>query len=163
MTKVMSEYDIQLATWGHVAHVIGHLRDVDRMEVCGMYGEDANVGVVIRSTYLVSRDTTFVGLADGEPLCVFGVAPPVLLSDVATPWLLGTSKIRMHSRTFLRHSRRIVKAWASMFPLMRNYVDDRNADAIRWLQWVGFQVYSPEPYGPDELPFRLFEKRSCAD
>lgn len=158
--SVKTKYDIHLARWEDVVHIIQNLREADRLEMCGMYGEDKHIGSLVRSSYLVSRDTSFIGTADGKPICLFGLVLPELLSNVATPWLLGTPDIKLHSLAFLRISRRIVTYWSTMAPVMRNYVDARNTDAIRWLQWVGFQVYYPQPMGPDDLPFHLFEKRS---
>ncbi|MNC81827.1 hypothetical protein D3C75_1350850 [compost metagenome] len=41
-------------------------------------------------------------------------------------------------------------------PTLTNYVDARNLAAIRWLQWLGFRMDSPVPYGPHRLTFRQF-------
>ena len=74
--------------------------------------------------------------------------------------MLGTIDLNFHSRKFLRESRRVVSLLAEEFPVMENYVDARNTASIRWLQWVGFSVYYPKPYGRDNLPFHRFDMRA---
>jgi len=155
----VSEYDIVMADRHHVTHVANLMREADAEELWATYGRDASVHKVLSTCYRVSRDTTYAGLADGEAICVFGVRPPSLLGAVAQPWMVGTDGVRTHSRAFLRFSRRVVRVLSREFPHMRNWVDERNSDAIRWLQWLGFQVYSPEPYGAERLPFCMFELR----
>lgn len=114
----------------------------------------------LKMSFLVSRDTCFVGLVDGAPFCMFGVRTPTLLSNVAVPWMIATKDIELCSRGFLRASKEIVRLWSDQFSLMQNYVDARNTVSIRWLQWIGFSVYYPKPYGVDKLPFHRFEMRS---
>lgn len=108
----------------------------------------------------VSRDTCYTGLADDKPVCVYGVKSPSMLSNLAVPWMIATKELEFHSRVFLRRSRDMVKLINSQFPYMHNYVDARNTVSIRWLQWVGFSVYYPEPYGVEGMPFHPFDMRS---
>jgi hypothetical protein len=50
--------------------------------------------------------------------------------------------------------------WASRYDQLFNYVDARNLRSIAWLQHIGFQVFEPQPYGLEGLPFHRFER--CA-
>lgn len=90
-------------------------------------------------------------------MCMFGVKAPSMLSSVAMPWMIASDRLEFNSRTFLRKSKRILEIVSEQFPHMQNYVDARNVVAVRWLQWIGFSVYYPEPYGIDNLPFHRFE------
>jgi ribosomal protein S18 acetylase RimI-like enzyme len=45
-----------------------------------------------------------------------------------------------------------------LFPVLVNYIDARNVDAIGWLQSLGFTVEDALPHGPDRLPFHKFSR-----
>ena len=42
-------------------------------------------------------------------------------------------------------------------PVLRNVVDARNTVSIRWLEWLGFTLGTPQPMGVCGLPFIPFE------
>lgn len=104
------------------------------------------------------------GIADGAPVCMFGVTVASALGGIGCPWLVGTEGIERHQRLFLRASRPVVEEMNRMFPRLVNAVDARNTVAIRWLRWLGFTLYPAVPMGPDRTMFHPFERKaSCAD
>jgi hypothetical protein len=103
----------------------------------------------------VSRDT-FVGLADGVPICAFGVGQRTILDDVGVPWLLGTPEISKHARAFLTLSKEWVEREAEHYSRLENWVDARHTRAVKWLKWLGFAVDDPQPYGVEGVPFHRF-------
>jgi hypothetical protein len=103
----------------------------------------------------------WVFLDDDEPLCVAGLVQPMLLApQIANPWLIGTEALRRHPKTFLRETKRWVEEWRRHYSLLFNYVDAEYAGAIRWLRWLGFDIFTPEPFGPHRAPFCRFEMRT---
>lgn len=150
----VSKYSIRGLADGDVWHVASNMRARDVEEVWA--ASHFTPTEALRMSIAVSRDTVFVGVADGIPVCIYGVEPPSLLGLVARPWMLGTDGIDFHSREFLRRSRSLTRGLSERFPVMENYVDARNEASIRWLRWVGFSVYHPEPWGRDLRPFRRF-------
>lgn len=154
----LSEYDIREFIPEDLQHVAANMRQHDRDEVWAL-AHHTPEEALWRSVE-VSRDTVFTGTADDVPVCIFGVKPPSLLGVAASPWMLGTDGVNFHSRAFLRYSRRFIKMLSEEFPVMENYVDARNTASIRWLQWTGFSVYYPEPFGRDKLPFHRFDMRA---
>lgn len=147
-------YLVRSAAIQDVSFIAKNIREADRQEVWA--ASHMTPFQALKISFLISRDIVFTGLADGVPVCIFGVKPPSMLGTVAVPWLIGTDDIPLHSRTFLRESKKFVEGLKERFPVMENYVDARNVEAVRWLQWVGFSVYYPKPYGPDNLPFHRF-------
>lgn len=106
------------------------------------------------------RGEAWVGVVDGEPVCVFGVARGSLLSGEGWPWMIGTDRLPFRGRAFLEGSREVVAEMRRRFPVLRNFVDERNYRAVRWLKWLGFTIMEAEPHGPFGLSFHPFEMRS---
>ena len=140
------------------ATLIGdRLRDADRVEIQRAVGEPyAGLRDAIERSALCG-----VFLDDNEPLCIMGLIIPVILApDIASPWLIGTKALGRHRKAFMRETRRWVREWRKEYSLMTNFVDAEYTGAIRWLRWLGFDIFEPEPFGPQGAPFCRFEMRS---
>jgi hypothetical protein len=149
--------EIVEATLEHVADLAPRVREADRAEIWAaarLTPESA-----LRDGLRVSTGA-WAGLIDGEVVCMFGAAPLSILEGKGSPWMLGSDLVERHQRIFLRHSRPVVAAMRSLYPVLVNHVDDRNAAAKRWLHWLGFRLGPAEPRGPDRIPFRRFEMRA---
>lgn len=146
-------YAIVPATSEHAAELARHMRFADRAEVWASHR--ASPSQAVASSLQASRDA-YAGLAGERVLCLFGVATATVLSSTGAPWMLAAPTLRLHSRAFLRGSRQIVNGWRAEYDELVNYVDARNARAIRWLRWLGFEIEAAQPFGPDQLPFHRF-------
>jgi hypothetical protein len=154
----MNKYGVRPSVMQDVRVIANDMRSPDVDEIWASAHARPHEALVM--SFLGSRDTCFTGVADGEPVCMFGVREPSQLGSVAVPWMLASNKLEFHSKEFLRRSRDMVRVLAAEFPHMENFVDQRNTISVRWLQWVGFSVYYPKPYGKDKLPFHRFDMRS---
>lgn len=94
---------------------------------------------------------------DDTPLAAFGDASYSPGAGIGIPWLISTDAIEQHPRAFLRVCRPLVAQMMRRHCSLINYVDVRNTAAIRWLEWLGFSMGSPTPYGPKQLLFRQFQ------
>ena len=150
----MTAYAIVSATPAHVEALQDHLRKADLDELAAAAG--VAPGTALREGIRSSLEA-WVGLADGVPFCLFGLAPASLLGGSAIPWLLGTDGMDRHAAGFLRRCRPVVDRWAGMFPDLWNHVDARNLKAIRWLRWLGFTIHPAAPYGVQQLPIHRFD------
>lgn len=95
------------------------------------------------------------------PIAVFGVRP-MPGGDVGVPWMLATTELDAASRAAVaRASVRAVARMRSEFHTLTNIVHAANADAIRFVEWLGFHV-EHELTGPG-YAFRQFHwSRVCA-
>lgn len=91
------------------------------------------------------------------PLAAFGDVCYSPGAGIGIPWLISTEAIERHPRAFLRICKPLVAQMLDRHQTLINYVDTRNTAAIRWLEWLGFSMGSPTPYGPNQLLFRQFE------
>ncbi|GAB5471420.1 MAG: hypothetical protein Kilf2KO_44500 [Rhodospirillales bacterium] len=145
--------EIRQAVMPDAALLAADLRAADRLEILAATGL-APLPAIEESIRVSSQ--VWSGLVDGEMVAIFGLRRPSLLSDRAYPWLLGTNAVARHPRPFLRLSKAAVADWRTRFRLLENYVDARNAAAIRWLAWLGFTIHPARPYGAQGLPFHRF-------
>ena len=91
------------------------------------------------------------------PLAAFGDVSYSPGAGIGIPWLISTNAIEKHPRAFLRICQPLVAQMLERHLTLINYVDARNTAAIRWLEWLGFSMDSPAPYGVKGLLFRKFE------
>jgi hypothetical protein len=149
----VTEVAIQPATAAHAEWVAPRLRAADAFEVRAMSGS-APLAALRRGLILSSE--AWSGTVDGRPICLFGVAPRSLLSDVAAPWLLGTDEVALHAPAFLRRNRAVLARWRRQYRRLENLVWSENATAIRWLDWLGFELADPvEINGVEWRPFAM--------
>ncbi|OMG61465.1 hypothetical protein AUR59_020095 [Stutzerimonas balearica] len=85
-------------------------------------------------------------------------------AEAGVPWLISTRHVERFPKAFLQVCKPEVAEMLTRHEVLVNYVDVRNAAAIRWLRWLGFTFGDPEPYGPLGLPFHCFwmRRQSCA-
>ena len=152
-----TKYEIVPATLEHAEELAENMRWPDVEEVWAtahVYPLQATL-----LTMEVSHDA-MTGLADGEVVCMFGVASAMIISTTGVPWLLTTDLVGKHAKPFLRRNKKVVAEMLVAYPFLRNYVDERNTVAIKWLKWLGFNVMPPVPFGVEGLPFHPFEMRA---
>jgi hypothetical protein len=133
------------------------LRTADRIEVERAAGD---VEAALRDG--IQRSRLAAMFFDGdEPLCVMGIVDTHFLQPgIGSPWLIGTVALSGHKKAFLRETRRWFAEIRKPYSLLFNYVDAEYSGAIRWLRWLGFTVFEPEPFGVQGKPFCRFEMRS---
>lgn len=97
-------------------------------------------------------------MAGDKPVAAFGDTSTGVLSGVGVPWLVSTIHVQKHARGFLRVCRPLVDDMLTRHFELMNYVDERNKAAIRWLEWLGFEMGETVTAAVSGLPFRKFTK-----
>ena len=151
-----TRYEVVPATLEHVLELAENMREADREEVWAAAHYTPEQAALF--SLEASRDTT-TGLADGKVVCMFGVGAAAIISTTGVPWLLTTDLVNKHAKPFLRRNKKVVKEMLVTYPFLRNYVDERNTVAIKWLRWLGFDVLPAVSYGLEGLDFHPFEMR----
>ncbi len=152
-------YEIREATIEDAHELAPKVRqaDLDEIEAAsGMLGE-APLEALVKS--LTASGSPKTGLIDGEVVCMFGVATNTLLSVRGCPWLLSSDLLIDHAKPFLRRSREYVNSLKEDYMYLCNFVDARNKHAIRWLEWLGFDILPTQAYGPYGIMFHPFEMK----
>lgn len=136
-----------------------NIREADRRECLAASGEDP------LTTLRKARETSTVFRAvvmgppkgDHEIAALYGVVPFDPSVGLGGVWLLGTDSLAKDGFRFARFCTQYIEALHEQFPVLFNYVDERNALHIRWLRWAGFTfVNRHEHFGAEQRPFYEF-------
>jgi hypothetical protein len=129
------------------------LREPDKAEASA-YGFSVLDALI---TSLSLSEEAYVGEAEGQPFCLFGVSAEGGL------WMVGTEDIRRHRVHFLRHSKEWLKRLATEHPVLWNWIDSRNTLHLKYLSWLGCKLTGRQILiGPNQIPFLEFLYQSCA-
>ncbi len=153
----MGTLEIMPATRLDAEKIALNLREADLREVEASTLETPLAALLECLKYTVAPLVVRKG---GEPICMFGVASQTLMAKTGHPWLVATPELDRHGLWVGKMSRRYLDAMQMAYNHLTNFVDARNTTAVRWLEWLGFTVYDPEPHGPLQLPFHKFEMRT---
>ena len=89
---------------------------------------------------------------DGRLVCLFGLTVNVKRDGPdgpGVPWMLCTNAISLVPRRWMAlTARAIVSDWQASRAMLINMVHRRNARAVRFIEWLEFEV-DRRPAGPD--------------
>lgn len=144
----------------HIQHIADNMRPGDRAELAAIRRTpSASLAASLR----LSR-VAWTGTIDGEPVCMFGVAPTSMLTpQKGRPWMLGTTMLDDNAIMFLRRNKPMIEKMLDLFPELENYVAVSNVKAVEWLRWLGFSFCEPEAVGAGGELFTKFFKRRSVD
>lgn len=83
---------------------------------------------------------------DEGPVAMFGAAPSPL-PGVGIVWMLGSDDIQAEALGIARRTRRYFDELNQPYPILWNYIDDRNKVSMKWLEWGGFKLLKPVQMG----------------
>jgi hypothetical protein len=89
------------------------------------------------------------------PIAIFGAAPHPL-PGVGIVWMLGTDGIRKEAFSIAKATRRYFTELNEAYPILWNYIDDRNDVSLRWLRWGGFKLLGATEF--QGHPFHIFAR-----
>lgn len=109
---------------------------------------------------------TCIDTSDNHPIAIFGVAP--IIQGVhfwGAAWLLTSTRLEQHRREAWLHSVEYVERMHSRYPVLANWIDERNVVSIRWLERLGFFPVIRNPrFGVQGLPFTKYVSlRPCVN
>jgi nitrite reductase/ring-hydroxylating ferredoxin subunit len=140
---------------GHVEDLTGRIRRADHEEVWAVAHVDADNA--LRRSFEASK-VAWAFKSEGRVFAIGGVCPSTSAYSIGIPWLLASNDITDAGIFFARHSRQCVEEMHEHYLHLMNWVDARNLESIKWLDWCGFDIEEAKPYGEDRLPFHRFWK-----
>lgn len=98
---------------------------------------------------------------DGRLVALFGCQPFPGKPDAGVPWMLCTQALAgVPRRAMAMVSDQVVSGWQATHAELSNLVHRRNAQALRFVRWLGFTVH-PQPCGPGAEFFLFDWRRAC--
>ena len=145
---------IRKATKEDARDIASRLRHEDRREALDYIG----VSPALILPHATENPDTWVGCGDdGRPEVIFGVEPLEGVEGVGIVWLMATEEIARDYKKqiqFLRKSREVIEDLQDKYPILGNYVDERNELHLKWCKWLGFSVLKRvEKWGWRGKPF----------
>ena len=109
------------------------MRMADMLECIGL-GHHPRLAV--ETSYTASTDSWSIWTPDYRMVGSFGVGPSSK-PNVGIAWLLGTYRIHLIKKTFVRHSKEWIERLMGDYSCLTNLVCKENELSVRWLTWLG--------------------------
>ena len=129
--------------WDEVSEMV--LRPIDEKE-CTISGNGKLTAQDVYKYSVQTSERVFKVIKDGKLIAVFGIAD-ANHDKTGVPWLLASKDFKF-TKTALSYAKHIFLPYTcAKYDVLFNYVHKDNSDSIKFLKWLGFGVYSPEPDG----------------
>lgn len=126
------------------------LRKADIQEITHGSGLDAETALLYS---LAVSDYAYTVWLDDEIVMIFGCGG---VEGFGCPWMLASDLLLQIKREFIKECRKIVQAMLERYGHLENWVWAGNKIHIYWLEWLGFTMEPPQPFGIDGEPFQRF-------
>lgn len=87
--------------------------------------------------YMTMSDKTYVGLVDGEIVCIWGVMRQSLVANRGYLWLLVTEKAEAHKFLIIRYSQRIIDQLLNRYSMLIGECTIGDYRARKWMRLLG--------------------------
>jgi hypothetical protein len=162
MQNEAKEFDrptIRPATREDAVDLAPRLRQEDVLEV--LYGSDFTPEEALPYEIAVSEEAYAV-VWKGQVIALFGVVNTLNWGDdnqEGFPWMLASKELKDVRKSLLRTCVPYVRRWLQTYTKLSGYAWAENHVHLKWLQWLGFQLDEPKPFGPHMQPFRRFSMK----
>lgn len=133
--------------------IADNLRQGDRDEIAAM--SQLEPLDAVRTSVALSSHAYVVLDRDCIPVAIFGAAPHPL-PGVGIVWMLGTEGIRKEAYSIAKATRSYFDELNEAYPILWNFIDDRNQVSLRWLRWGGFKLLGATEFRGH--PFHIFAR-----
>ena len=140
-----------------LTHLAGTMALEDRQELWG-YDHSTPLDGLTQGVAL-SKESWVLTAPNGHPVTAFGIQEVCLMPKTACFWLLASTEVPAYKRDFLRWSRAWMQERGGQYDWLVNFVGEWHIRSQRWLQWLGFTLSEPYPFGVEQWPWRSVLKK----
>ena len=131
----MIEYSIVPAQAAHAEAMIGKVRQCDVIE---LMKQSLTPRRALCNGLRFSLEK-WTALASGQPIAMWGVLAPTMMSQSASPWVLCTAAMTKHKRFFVRMLRAETARLGARYVLHGKFNPENREDCVL-LRRLGFKV-----------------------
>lgn len=130
------EQPLILPAYGRGYGLEDRLRETDKRELSAV--SDRSYKEILDEAVAISHMSWAVWRL-GKVQALFGVADVYGDREYGSIWLLTSDDIYNYRKRFMREARHYVARMHRDYPVLGNFVDDRNRTSQAWLRRLGFQ------------------------
>lgn len=150
----MAKLEYKKPTKEMLDYIAEHLKTEDFREIVGASGVSPRKEIDFCVRYSV---WSMVAVIDGKPAAVFGIRPVDPIHRVGVVFMLTTEDTLKHKILTGRETKRAMKAFLQNWNCLYNYCDEGNTLVLKWLKFLGAEIYPAEPHGFFGRKYHLFE------
>jgi hypothetical protein len=157
MGSDITEQIVRRPTPSDIDFLVENIREDDKIEVAAAGGQG------IRECIVEIPDldkNAWVWEYEGKVMCIFGVNPVVGTDHFGMIWMLSTKFFDDYFMIFAMACKPVVDEMVRPFKYVFNYVYVENKKSIKWLRWLGFNLYEAEAVGVNGARFHRFDMRT---
>jgi hypothetical protein len=143
------------ATRAHAEYVAGNIYNADRYELEAT-GLSAYAGVMVS---FEESSHVWAAVSEEGVICIWGVCRSTSLLGGVNPWLITSTLIDKYAKHFLRGARAVLRDMVGECGYLETFVDSRHTRALRFLEWLGFNMSEGLLVGAHGVPFHRFSLR----
>lgn len=146
---------IRPATRDDALFIAANIYTADKYELEAV-GFTAEEGVL--NSFEESPNCWVADTEDG-PMCIWGVCRCSSVLGGVNPWLITSVLLDKYTKYFIRGARAVLRDMAGEHGYLETYVDSRHTRALRFLEWLGFNMAEGIIVGAHNVPFHRFSLR----
>lgn len=147
----MSAMEVREPTTRDVLALGSLMREADYQETIRA-GFSGGIDALTESVKM--SDLIYIAIIDGEPVAMWGLVLGPMMSLTGAPWLLTGTGIERYKMTFLKTARRVIGEFKDRCPGgLYAFIDAEYDKAIRWAEWMGFEISPPVAHPATGKPF----------
>lgn len=143
---------VRTSTREDIMYLKDRLRESDVQEIWASHNHKPEKALKI----CLYQSLVCFTIQNGNPIGMFGISPVDMVGTKASIWFLASNDLDKIKKRFLKNSRKMIDLLLEYYPFLFNWVDCRNEESIKWLEFCGATIEEPKPFGVEGLPFRYF-------
>jgi len=156
----MKEKYVRIAKLADVLELAPKIRKGDRAEIRASDNVSPLEALIVPFTIEGHKTYSIIGTKEEGVIGMFGSTPSAE-KGYGCAWLLSSENLFNHTRQFLKECPYWIEQMSEGYEHLYNFVDKRNWQSLKWLQFLGFEVKEElGEYGHEKIPFLLVMKET---
>lgn len=128
--------------------IADNLREEDLGEIRKLHPFVRPISILLASISLSERTYTFINTEPVDhAICLIGVGTDKVNDGYGVVWMLSTPEAFENNFRFIKANFHMLPTLCEGYKVLHNFVSKDNHKAIEWLEFLGFDFFTPEEGG----------------